>query len=271
MSVVPEKDTSYKVNTRQYYSEKIRQILLTNGFSEVITSSFQKKDKIQLQNALASDKSYVRSSLCKNISSVLDANFAHTDLLGIRAVRVFEIGTVFTTSESGISEHLSLGIGVRQKGNGYTPKDDAPLQEVLTILESELGVTLDSQPDHGVAEVNLTDLLAALPAPETYDPMVDRQVQTYTTVSQYPAIARDIALWVSTEFTADRVAAILKEAAGSLCIRIDLFDEFEKDGRKSYAFRLVFQSTERTLTDSEVGGIMETVNQVAEQNGWQVR
>jgi len=54
-------------------------------------------------------------------------------------------------------------------------------------------------------------------------------------------------------------------------VRIDLFDEFEKEGRTSYAFRLVFQSRERTLTDGEVGGIMNTLNQVAEQNGWAVR
>jgi len=271
VSVVPEKARPGAVNVRQYYSEKIRQILLAQGFSEVITSSFQKKDQIQLQNALASDKSYVRSGLRKNMTATLDANFTHTDLLGIRAVKIFEIGTVFDKTESGVSEHVSLAIGVRQKGNGYTPKDDAPLQEALGLLETGLGVTLESNSEHGVAEVNLSEVLVTLPVPSAYDPAVIRTAATYTPVSQYPAIARDIALWVSADFEVERVLAILQENVGSLCVRIDLFDEFEKDGRKSYAFRLVFQSAKRTLTDGEVGGIMDTINDVAEQKGWEVR
>jgi phenylalanyl-tRNA synthetase beta chain len=271
VSVVPEKAAPGAVNVRQYYSEQIRQVLLAQGFSEVITSSFQKKDTIQLQNALASDKSYVRSGLRKNITAALDANFAHTDLLGIRAVKVFEIGTVFGKTESGVGEHLSLAIGVRQKGNGYTPKDDAPLQAAITTLEAQLGVTLESTSEQGVAEVNLTNVFASLPVPATYDAIKERKVTTYTAVSPYPATARDIALWVPAEFESERVLAILQENAGSLCVRIDLFDQFEKDGRTSYAFRLVFQSSERTLTDGEVADIMDTINQVAEQNGWEVR
>jgi len=119
--------------------------------------------------------------------------------------------------------------------------------------------------------VNLSELIAALPVPSAYSPSSERRVTTYKTVSQYPATARDIALWVPAEFESKRVLTILQENASSLCVRIDLFDQFEKDGRTSYAFRLVFQSTERTLTDAEVSGIMDTINQVAEQNGWEVR
>lgn len=271
VSIEPKHNTCRSVNVRQYYSEKIRQILLELGFSEVITSSFQKKDKVQLQNALASDKSYVRSQLRKNITIALDTNFTHTDLLGLRAVKVFEIGTVFTKTDAGIEEHVSLALGVRLKGNGYTPKDDQPLREALDTLEQKLGVSVSGQVERGVAEINLSDVLVSLPVPEAYDPPVDRTISTYTPVSPYPAIARDIAVWVQADFDTQRVLEILQTTAGGLCVRIDLFDEFEKDGRTSYAFRLVFQSTERTLTDSEVSSIMDTINQVAEQNGWEVR
>jgi phenylalanyl-tRNA synthetase beta chain len=125
--------------------------------------------------------------------------------------------------------------------------------------------------EKGVVEIHLSDLITSLPDPQEYEPAVERTTATYTPVSPYPATARDIALWVSADFDAKRVAAILLDTAGSLCVRIDLFDEFEKDGRTSYAYRLVFQSTERTLTDSEVGTIMDTINQVAEQYGWEVR
>ncbi len=52
----------------------------------------------------------------------------------------------------------------------------------------------------------------------------------------------------------------------------ELFDEFKKDGKISYAFRLVFQSYDRTLTDQEVNNIMTKItDQIKAKNGWQVR
>ena len=271
VSIVPETDALTAVNSRQYYSEQIRRTLLAAGFSEVITSSFQKKDKIQLRNALASDKSYVRSTLSKNMHKVLDENFSHTDLLGIRCVQAFEIGTVFSKTETGVDEHLSLAIGVRQKGNGYTPKDDTPLQAAIKELQSTLGIDLDFTVEKGVAEIDLSKVIAEFPVPDSYEAMGERGSSTYSPVSQYPAMARDIALWVSEGVTADAVMDALQEPAGDLCVRIDLFDEFTKDGRTSYAFRIVFQSKETTLTDETVSVVMDAVNAVVDEQGWEVR
>jgi len=284
VSVTPDADMAAAVNVRQYYSEQVRQTLLAAGFSEVITSSFQKKDIIQLRNALASDKSYVRSTLTINMHQVLDANFSHTDLLGIRSVQAFEIGTVFSKvnaegregalgckTETEVGEHLSLAIGVRQKGNGYTPKDDAPLQAAIADLQDSLGVDLEFTIEKGVAEIDLSAVVATLPVPDAYTPMVERTAATYTPTSSYPAMARDIALWVSEGTSAGEVINALRTPAGDLCVRIDLFDEFTKDGRTSFAFRLVFQSQSKTLTDAEVGEVMDAVNATVEEQGWEVR
>lgn len=272
-SVAPTQTTDLVINPRQYYTEKIRQLLLQQGFSEVITSSFQKKDKIQLRNALASDKSYVRSSLRKNITAALDANFAHTDLLGIKAVQLFEIGTVFEKGDTGVVEHLSLALGVRQKGNGYTSKDDVPLQAACTLIEKTLG---ENTPfkwsiEKGVAEVDLSEMINSLPVPASYGQRTEREAATYAPVSPYPAIARDIALWVQEGVTADEVAGALRAPAGDLCVRIDLFDEFTKDGRTSYAFRIVFQASDRTLTDAEIQTVMDEVYKAVEKKDWEVR
>jgi phenylalanyl-tRNA synthetase beta subunit len=51
----------------------------------------------------------------------------------------------------------------------------------------------------------------------------------------------------------------------------DLFDEFEKDNKKSLAFRLIFQANDRTLTDIEVNGFMENIYKIVKEKGWQVR
>jgi phenylalanyl-tRNA synthetase beta subunit len=91
--------------------------------------------------------------------------------------------------------------------------------------------------------------------------------------SLFPFIARDIAVWVPEEIKSENVAKIIKENMGEMVIRgPELFDEFKKEGKTSYAFRLVFQSFERTLTDTEVNDTMTKItNKIKENIGWQVR
>ncbi len=271
ISVVPEAVTLAAVNAYQCYGEKVRAALLEEGFSEVITSSFQKKGDLQLQNALASDKSCLRESLQKNITAVLDANFVHCDLLGLRDVRVFEIGTVFKKTEGGIEERTMLTLGARSKGNGYNPKDDKILEEGMKAVEEVLEATLDWRTDKGVTEANFSAVLEKLLTPTEYDPFVKRPNVSYQKVSPYPAMSRDIALFVAGGEAVATVAAELTTAAGPLLVRHSLFDTFTKDGRTSYAFRLVFQATDRTLTDEEMNQIMEGVYEAAKNKGWEVR
>lgn len=271
VSVVPGAVALTEVNVRQYYTEAIRQELLHAGFSEVITSSFSNKDAIQLQNALASDKSFMRSTLRKNITKVLDQNFVHCDLLDMPDVRVFEIGTVFDKTETTVTEHTALTLGVRTKGNGYNPKDDIILKNACTVVDQVLGTPLSWNSEKGVAEANLSPVLATLTQPAAYIPLTSKEPAQYRPVSQYPAVSRDIALWVGEGELSQVVESTITQAAGDLCVRVSLFDTFTKEGRTSYAFRLVFQSFDRTLTDTEVNTEMDRVYQVVKEKGWEVR
>lgn len=271
VSVVPDTTPLPELNKRHYYSEEIRSLLINSGFSEVVTSSFRKKDDIKLQNALASDKGCLRSSLQKNITEVMDKNIGFVDLLGLDDVRVFEIGTVFSKSESGVVEHVSLALGVRKKASSYTPKDDAALTEVVTSLSDKLGITPDTNPEKGVVEINLTELLKELPDPEKYKPVEIAQEISYQPFSHYPYVTRDIAMWVNEGTTVATAREVLTETAGENCVRITHVDEFTKDGRTSLAFRLIFQAEDSTLTDEEVNGWMDEVYKVAEEQGWETR
>ncbi len=270
-AITPSLAPAKKINKRQFYSDQIRQVLIDIGYSEIITSSFQKKGEIQLENALASDKSYVRPSLQKNIEAALDKNFVHVDLLGLQNIRVFEIGTVFSHDGATVTEHLSLALGARTKGNGYSAKDDALVNDGLRAVEQSLALNIDWEFDKGVAETNLTKILETLDEPDKYVSYQKSIDATYKTPSSYPAVARDIALWVEESEDASVVETALTRSAGDLLVRIDLFDTFTKDGKTSYAFRLVFQSHDKTLTDDEVNDVMETLYRVAESHSWQVR
>lgn len=271
-SVVPTPVPVAEINARHYYSEEIRETLLGLGFYEVITSSFRKKDEIRLLNALASDKGYLRSSLIKNIEDVLTKNISYIDFLGVKDIRVFEIGTVFTKlPEGGVTEHMSLCVGVRQKQTGYTPKDDDLLETALSALSTKLGVDISWTKDKGIAEASITELIANLPKPLSYQSVEVAKEIKYKPYSQYPSMSRDIALWVSEGTSASEVEEVLDANAGELRVRTTLFDQFTKDGKTSFAFRFVFQSYEKTLTDSEVNAIMDGINLVVSEREWEVR
>lgn len=98
--------------------------------------------------------------------------------------------------------------------------------------------------------------------------------------SLFPFIARDVAVWVPEGISSADVEKIIKDNMGEVVVRgPELFDEFKKpaspaggDGKISYAFRLVFQSYDRTLTDAEINEIMTKItNKIKANNGWQVR
>lgn len=273
VSVLPEAYLLTEYNARHYYSEKIRDILVGEGFSEVITSSFRKKDSIELQNALASDKGCLRSRLSENIREVLDRNMPNIDLLALTQLQVFEIGTVFYKNDEGtdVAEHVALSLGVRTKQQGYSPKDDARGQEVALLIESLLGTSLEYTISQGVLECNLTKLLTQLPVPTAYDAYAPNEQTLFASYSVYPFMSRDIALWVPEETTTHEIETLIRSHAGALLVRLTLFDSFSKDGRVSYAFRLIFQSFEKTLTDEEVALIMEKIYEEAKNKGFEVR
>ena len=83
---------------------------------------------------------------------------------------------------------------------------------------------------------------------------------------------RDIAVWVPSNVTSGDVLEIVKKEAGELLVNTRLFDEFKKDDKISYAFNLVFQSQDKTLSDEGVNKIMNSVTNALNSNSnWEVR
>lgn len=68
-------------------------------------------------------------------------------------------------------------------------------------------------------------------------------------VPQFPSVRRDIALKVDKGVTHETIAGVIRQHGGRELVRVDLFDVFGE----SRAYALEFRSTEKTLTDEEVG------------------
>ncbi|MDO8742002.1 MAG: hypothetical protein Q7J45_00490 [bacterium] len=208
--------------------EKIKDQLVEQGFTEVSTQSFTKKGDVYLANPLDKTKPALRTSLEESLSDALvrAKQYAPLVLPPKQSVKLFEVGTVFPKE----GEYLELRMTERVKEWG----DAADISDNLSIAKLE---------EYGKDYV-----------PKQY------KLSAYKPFSAYPFITRDIALWVPSGTEVSAIENVIRENVGELLARLDQFDHFEKEGRTSYAFRLVFQSMERTLTDDEISGIMEKIS-----------
>jgi phenylalanyl-tRNA synthetase beta chain len=261
--------TLREINKSFYYAEKIRTFLLEKGYSEVLTTSFRDTDTIKLANALASDKGYLRSCLYKNLEEAMLKNAGNVELFGTDKVRIFEIGTVFTTE----GEKQRLALGVRGKG-GVSGKDFQEVTETVKKLSEMLGLAptaTDVHEKRGVIEIDLDKTFKNLEAPKAYERYEKAPEVLYKTFSSYPHAVRDIAFWTPETVTDEEASLVVKKSAGALLYRIDLFDRFQKENKVSYAFRLVFLSNEKTLTAEEVDAVMQSISSAISADGWSVR
>ena len=273
-AITPVPVSGATVNQRFYYSEVVRQTLLELGFSEVYTSSFQKQDVVKIKNALASDKSYLRSNLLTNLAEAVTKNIAHKDLLGLSTIKIFEIGTVFSLKD----EDFVVGLAV-QSGTAYKAKnDDKLLAEALTALQAALGIPLGTiDKKEGCAQFSLNALLSQLPIVTSYQSddlaveTTEKSAPVFHSFSNFPTITRDLAMWTPVGTTAESVWMVFNNKLGKYCQRATLFDEFTKDGQVSFAFRLVFQAKDKTLTDTEVESVMTAVYEAIVQAGFTAR
>jgi phenylalanyl-tRNA synthetase beta subunit len=273
---MPEKKDCAQVNKLFYYSQKIRNILIGMGFDEVMTYAFRNKGEVELENPLASDKKFLRSDLSSGIGEALEFNARYVDLLGLDEIKIFEIGNIFTDD----AEDMHLIIGMRNVKKDKK-KEDEKIGEALIKLFEKLGCApeLETPVKNGIAEISLADLIAKLPEPESYGDVLEMPEKNirYKALSPYPFVLRDIAVWLPAETPALELEAVILEMSGPLLVAHRLFDSFTKENdlgekKTSYAFRLVFQSYEKTLSDDEVNELMKRVaDKIGIKQGWEVR
>jgi phenylalanyl-tRNA synthetase alpha chain len=112
------------------------------------------------------------------------------------------------------------------------------------------------------------------------DPRVTKQLhmgQKFVEVSKYPAIVRDISFVVKKDFMPNVYFDLVRDVAGDLVEQVELLDEYENDekfgkDKKSYAYRVTYRASDRTLTNEEIDILHKTLEQkTAEEFGAVVR
>ncbi len=277
----PKTDHAAAVLPTFYISEKIKNILAEDGFSEVSLYSLVAKGEVEAAYPLAKDKAFARANLVDGMMACIQKNSLNADLLGLEAVKVLEVGHIFGKS----GERTVLAIGVAQIKKVKGMKSRQILDEAIESL-AVLGQNLAQKAKviekgiYAVAEIDLTEFLKsyALPANASYKGLNNPPISNnkFAKFSQYPFIVRDIAVFAPESTSAEAVwqaaeTGINRAGATDMLARHSLFDTFKKDGKVSHAYRMVFQSMNRTLTDDEVKKVMDSVYSEMAAKSWEVR
>lgn len=309
--VFTDANDNAKEKFRRRVGERIAALGYSEIYSYVFTGeqerdfSPRKGSLLKLRNPLQSDTAYLRTDLAHSLLSALAKNQQFEE------ARVFEIGAVFCRTSAKIQdtteleeERIALGFFAKQK-------KESPFFELKGALFSLLesfgiddfyfgDVSLEHKLFHPFRSAEIkTDrailgmigeihprareafgikspaAIAELSFVKLYE-AASSELQ-YKEVSKYPSITRDIALLVPLDTRVADVEDVIENTGGTLLADTDLIDIYEgtelPDGKKNFAFRLVFQAPDRTLTDGEVNAIVDRIIKTleAENLEWEVR
>ncbi len=99
------------------------------------------------------------------------------------------------------------------------------------------------------------------------DPRIKKQLHlgnTYVPVSKYPPVTRDISFVVEKSFVPNNYFDLIRDLGGDLVEEVKLIDSYEnpekfgKD-KKSYTYRIIYRSNDRTLRSEEVDKIQDEI------------
>ena len=257
------------------------------------------EEPIRLANPIASQLSVMRSSLIGGLT----ANLATNRKRQLDRVRVFEVARVFERKADGepvkgfhqvmMLAALAAGPALpEQWGERSRNVDFYDVKGDLEALFAPRSLAFErlSHPalhPGRAASVRLDGRIIGLvgelhpvwvqryelgSAPVVFEVELEAalaaRMPVYTEISRMPAVTRDLALVVGAEVGVAKVIDVLQAAAPAIVREIVLFDVYQGKGidpdKKSLAFRVSMQDTQRTLEDAEVDAAVSTLVRQAE-------
>ena len=154
---------------------------------------------------------------------------------------------------------------IQHQHSSYHPGKCARIQfndEVVGVM-GELHPLVRQQydlpdPSHSgtilAAELDLDRVLPHIPERYNIDP-----------IPAFPPVLEDLAFIVDDDIPAEQVVNNIQKSGGEVVKRVDLFDVYQGEqvssGKKSLAYNITYQASDRTLTDKEVAKIRKRIIQ----------
>jgi phenylalanyl-tRNA synthetase beta chain len=252
----------------------VEDVLVGCGCSEAYTSSLVAEDPapdaIRLPLPLSAEQAVLRTTL---LNGLVEAARRNVDA-GNEEIALFELARVYLPSgEPRPDEHWHVGCIV--EGGFFAAKGVLEtLFEALHVEpQVEAGEEVFLHPGKaaratagwlGELHPSLLDGVWGafeLDLPALFELVPERIV--YEDVITYPAVRQDLAFVVAEGVAAGELVRAAREAAGPELREMRVFDVYRggqiPEGKKSIAYRVAFQSPERTLSDDDARALRERI------------
>lgn len=251
-----------------YWEDHVKDALKYWGFTEIYTYPMISaklldeniKNVIKIANPLSEDWVYMRPSLKPSLTKVIEENPNY------KCIKIFELANTYTSETNklpnqtlilagiikdskatffhakGIIEQLLIDLGI-QNINFQNTKDTTSITQIF-YNKALLG-KIEILQNLIYFELNFDLLLKFVTSKKTYIPL-----------NKFPSIIEDLALIAPSDIATDTIIATIKTQS-PLIKEVTLLDKYQQ----TRTFHIVYQSTDRNLTDQEIGDIRTKILQ----------
>ena len=289
----------------------LQDVLVANGYQEVVNYSFVDESwetellgntmPIKLKNPIASNMSVMRSGLWGGLLDTLVYNLNRQQ----DRVRIFEMGASYAEAKEGFQETMRISglaygdVIPEQWGEVARSVDFYDVKADVDALTGGRAEYVAAQ--HPALHPGQTAQIVVrgrsigwigklhpkwqqhyqLPKGAVLfemdlAPLQQRSIAKYSEVAKFPPVRRDIAVVVDEAVNVDVLIKTMKKAKVQFVTDIALFDVYRGKGiaedKKSLAFYVLMQDTQKSLTDAEVDSVMASLLElIKHQHGAELR
>lgn len=298
-----------RISESRLSEQRLQSMLVDRGYYEAITYSFVDPETeallaetpdqppIKLANPISADLSVMRRSIWPGLIQAMTHNLNRQH----DRLRLFEIGRVFRQHADGIRQQRQIAgliYGHRYPEQWSYPQRKVDFFDIKADVEALLApgggeirfvagphpalhpgqcarVYKNNRPVGwlGAVHPRLNQPLdfdgAAYLFELELDAVTQADVPSFTPVSRYPMIRRDLAVIVDNTVTAGEIDDCLKSVDSDILKAFQLFDVYSGDGveqgKQSLALAFHLQHATRTLQDEEVDALMQQLTKTLQQ------
>jgi phenylalanyl-tRNA synthetase beta chain len=287
--------TTPAINEKSILEDKLRDILIGSGFSEVMNYSFYGaddiekcgldiKDHFEVANPMNPNQQYMRTSLVPGILKNVELNLKYFEKFSI-----FEIGRIYLDPNAKIPDERTLlagalvneadskniffelkgkiealfeALGIKN-AEFVEPKVAGKIchpsrTAIVKVRDKIIGYFGEINPQV-LSECKIKTRVAVFELNTVETRLIASLQREYKSISKFPSVKRDISMYVGEKTKYADIKSKIYSAGGKLVLGVELFDIFEKEGEKSMALRVEIGSHGKTLTSEEIDGVTKKI------------
>lgn len=303
---------SARVNRELRFDRKTRKLLASLGFDEMYTYAFINEEMysrtnldikkcIAIRNPLSAELTHLRTTIIPSLLDKVKLNLSYFDELA-----VFELARVYYKEKNDENlpkqpKKVALLETNNDKKSSLLLTLKGKIEELISQLQLSGSFTFAKQntipylhPNYQ-AEINLGskhvghigiinedvrdkwDISKQTAVAELdFGEILSHHIQkkTYSPVSIFPHVERDLSFWIDEKITIDEILTALNNSEALYLQTVDIIDIYKhkkKPSQKSVAITIILQSETETLSEEQISADIEHIKNTINKLGGKIR